>query len=221
MRHLCCIADPAGDDPVDQRGAERAVLVDIFPEVVAKSPLVNILVDALQELFAVVVDQLAGEDHEASLARLESLVKDLSELAGEGVRGLVLELAGGIIDDSCFRRIGYDVLQIVGACELHHRLVAFLFIGVQASGDGRDDALPVDLLAVLAASKVQCVKAFLLVDHLSQAGLDRLYQDALAVPVSLLVRYVEPVVYERAEEISLAELHDLLRCVLQNVSVIA
>ena len=54
-------------------------------------------------------------------------------------------------------------------------------------GNGRNDALSVYLLAVLADAQIQRVKAFLLVDHLGEAGLNGLDQNALAVPIRFLI----------------------------------
>ena len=46
-------------------------------------------------------------------------------------------------------------------------------------------------------------------------------QHALAVPVSLLVGQVEPVVNESAQEVALTELQDLFGGIFQDITVIA
>ena len=129
--------------------------------------------------------------------------------------------AGGVVDDTGFGGVGNDDFQIVGNSQLHHFVEAVLFIGVQAAGNRGNNALVVHLLALFAAAQIQRVQTFLLVDHLSQTGSDGLHQAALAVPISLLIGQIEPVVDKCAQEIAFAELHDLFRCIFQNVAIIA
>ena len=212
------ITDAAGNDAVYQAAAEGALLVDISAELCAQAPLLNVLVDALLQFLAVVVDQLAGEHDHAGLAGLEALVQHLGQLAGEGGAGNIAQLAGRIVNDAGFGGVGDDVLQIIGNGNFHHSFEALSLVGVQAAGDRGDDPLVVYLLAVLAAAQVQGVQAFLLVDHLSKAGSDGLNQNALAVPAGLLVGQVKPVVYECAQEIAFAELHNLFGGIFQDVA---
>ena len=219
--NLLRVTDAAGNNPVHQRGAEGAVLIDVLAEVLAESPLVNVLVHTAQQLLAVVVDQLAGEDHQSGAACVKALQQNLSQLAGEGAGRSVCKLAGGVVDNACLGGVGHDVFQILGTGKLHHGVKVSALIGVQAAGDAGDDPLAVNLLAVLPASEVQRVKSLLLVNQGGQSGCDGLYQNALAVPAHTLVGDIEPVVHEGSQEVALAKLHDLLRCALQNVAVIA
>ena len=105
--------------------------------------------------------------------------------------------------------------------DVHHLLKALLLIRVQAAGDAGDNALVIDLPAVFTAAQIQGVQTLLLVDHLGKTRGDGLDQNALAVPVGLLVGQIEPVIHERAQEVALAELQDLLRGVFQNIAVVA
>ena len=218
---LLRVTDAARNDAVNQRTAEGAVLIDVLPEAVVQAPLVNVLVDALEQLLAVVVDQLAGQHDDALLACLVAVVQHLGQLAGEAGCGHVLQLAGGVVDDACLGGVGNDDLEIVAGGDVHHLLKALLLIRVQAAGDAGDNALVIDLMAVFTAAQIQGVQTLLLVDHLGQAGGDGLDQNALAVPVGLLVGQIEPVIHERAQEVALAELQDLLRGVFQNIAVVA
>ena len=95
--NLSGIADAAGHDAVNQSGAEGALLVDVCLEFGFQTPLVNVLIDALQQLLAVVVDELTGQDHQTALTGLPTLIQHLSQLAGEGGGGLVSQLAGGVL----------------------------------------------------------------------------------------------------------------------------
>ena len=218
---LLGITDPAGNDAVNQRAAEGAGLVDILAETILQAPLVDVLIDALQQFLAVVVDQLAGQHDDTLLACLVTGIQDLGQLAGEGGTGLVRERTGGIVDDTGLGGVGNDDLQIVGHGDLHHLVEAFLLIGVQATGNGGNDPLVIHLLALFAAAQVQGVQALLLIDQLCQAGSNGLHQAALAVPAGLLIGQVEPVVDESPQEITFTELQNLLGCVLQNVAGVA
>ena len=215
------VADAAGNDAVDQRAAEGAVLVDVLLEAVLQAPLLDVLVDTLQQFLAVVVDQLAGQHDDALLACLVAVVQHLGQLAGEAGCGHVLQLAGGVVDDACLGGVGNDDLKIVAGGDVHHLLKALLLIRVQAAGDAGDNALVIDLFAVFTAAQIQGVQTLLLVDHLGKTRGDGLDQNALAVPVGLLVGQIEPVIHERTQEVALAELQDLLRGVFQNIAVVA
>ena len=215
------ITDAAGHDAVNQRTAEGALFVDVSTEVFAQTPLVDILVDALLQFLAVVVDQLTGQDQQAALAGVVTLQQHLSHLAGEGCGGHIFQLAGRIVDDTGLGGVGNDDFQIVADSHFHHLTVAFGLIGIQAAGHAGDNTLVVHLLTVLAATQIQGVQAFLLVDHLSKAGSDGLHQAALAIPAGLLIGQVEPVVHKATQEVAFAELQYLFRCFFQNVSVIA
>ena len=86
-----------------------------------------------------------------------------------------------------------------------------------------DDALCIDLLALLAAAQVQGVQTLLLVDPVSHLGevCDGLDELDLAVVASLLVGNIKEVIHECAQEVALAELHHLDGCVLEDITVVA
>ena len=131
---LLRVTDAARNDAVNQRTAEGAVLIDVLPEAVVQAPLVNVLVDALEQLLAVVVDQLAGQHDDALLACLVAVVQHLGQLAGEAGCGHVLQLAGGVVDDACLGGVGNDDLKIVAGGDVHHLLKTLLLIRVRGSG---------------------------------------------------------------------------------------
>ena len=212
------IADAAGDDPVNQRTAEGARLVDILLKSVFQSPLFAVPVYTCLQFLAVVVDELAGEDEDALLACPVAAVEHLGQLAGEGGTGLIGEPAGGIVDDTRLGGVGHDDFQIVAGGDRHHLLEAFLLIGVQTAGHGRNDPLFVHPLTVATASQVQGVQPLLFIDLLGQTGRDGLHQNALAVPAGLFIGQVKPVVRESPQKIALAELQNLLRRLFQKIA---
>ena len=219
-RRLRWVFDAARDYAVDERRAEGAFAAP-FREGFFKPPLLDVLLHALLKLLAVVVDELAGEYDDGLFAGLPALVEHLRQLRGEGRGRAVLFAAGGVVDDSGLGGVRYDVFEVVGDRDLHHRVVVRLLVGVEAAADRRNDALAVDLLAVLASAQVERVEPFLLVYLLREAGRYRLHEDGLAVPARALVGHVEPVVDEGAQEVALSELEDFLRRVLEYVALVA
>ena len=215
------VTDTARNNAVYQRAAEGAVLVDVLLEAVLKAPLLDVLVDALEQLLAVVVNQLAGQHNDALLACLVAVVQHLGQLAGEAGCGDILQLAGRVIDDACLGGVGNDDFQIIAGGNLHHLLEALLLIRIQAAGNAGNDALVIDLLAVFTAAQIEGVQTLLLVNHLGQARGDGLNQNALAVPAGLLVGQIKPVINECTQEVALAKLQDLLGCILQDIAVVA
>ena len=218
---LLRVADAAGHDAVHQGGAEGAVPVDPGAEVRFQPPLVDVLVDALEQFLAVVVDELAGEHHHPGLAGLPAGVEHLGQLGGEAGGRAVLLPAGRVVDDAGLGGVGDDVLQRIGHGDLHHGVVVRLLIGVQAAGHAGDHPFPVHLFAVLAPAQVEGIQPLLGVHQLGQARGDGLHQAALAVPARLLVGHIEPVVHKGAQEIALAKLQDLFRGILEDVALIA
>ncbi len=215
------VADAAGNDAVHERGAEQAVILQPCDEVLAIAPVLRVLYAALLELLAVVVDQLAGEDDDTLLARLEALVQEHGQLRGEGSRRQLVRSAGTVIDDTGLGGVGGDVLEVVALGDLDDFGPILGNMRIVAGVHDGDHALAVDLLAVLAAAEIQGVQTFLLVDELGQTHGDGLHQGDLAVPVRQFVGHIEPVVHERAEKVALAELQDLDRRILQDVAVVA
>ena len=57
LSNLLGVADAAGDNPVHQGAAHGTGFMDILREAVLKAPLVDILVDTLEQFFAVVVNK--------------------------------------------------------------------------------------------------------------------------------------------------------------------
>ena len=220
-RHFLRIADTAGNNAVYQGSAENAFLIHIPAEILSQLPLVDILVDALKQFFSVVVNQLAGKNHDSLFACVEAGQQNLRQLGGEGRRRTVVSLAGRIILDACFRRIGDDHFQVIALRKLHQRFIIFFLVGIQAACNRRDDSLAVDFFPVLAAAQIQGVEPFLLIDQFRKSRGDRLDKNFLAVPYALLIGKIKPVIHERAEEIALSELHDFHRRILQDISLIS
>ena len=181
------------------------------------------LVDAPQQFLAVVVDELAGQDHKAILSGLPACVQHLGQLAWEGYAGLVAELAGGVIDDACFGGVGGHIFQLVGDGQLQHGTEAVLFVRIDAAGDRGNNALAVDRLPVFDAPEVQGVQALLLIQLLADFGaaVPGLDNDTFAVPACLFVGKIEPVVHESPQEVALAELHHPFGCFFQDVAGVA
>ena len=179
------------------------------------------LLDAFLELFAVCIDQLAGEDDDALLAGFETFIKENGQLSRERVWRGLFHCGLRIIYDAGFCCVAGDVLQIVALCDLNDLCPIFSFVRIVACIDDGDYALAVDLLAVLGTAKIQCVETFLLIDELCETLSDGLYEGNFAVPADFLIGHVEPVIYKCTQEISFAKLQDLDRSVFEDVSVVA
>ena len=179
------------------------------------------LLHALLQFLAVVVDELAGKDDESLLACLEALIEENGQLCRERGRRDLVELALRIVDDAGLGGIGSHILKIVALRDLLDLLPVRSLIGVVAGVDDGDDSLAVDLLAVLGAAEVQGIETFLIVHEFRKPLGNGLNQSDLAVPANFLVGHIEPVIHERAEEITLAELKHLHRCLLKDVAIIA
>ncbi len=162
--NLLRVTDAARNDAVNQCGAEEVLLVDPFLEIFAELPVVDVPVDDLLKLLAVVVDELAGENDNALLAGLEALIKEHGQLGREGCRRNLLKGGFRIVDNAGFRRVGGNILKVSGLRDLLDGFPVFIRI-VACVADG-DHALAVDLLAVLGAAEIQRIEAFLLVDEL-------------------------------------------------------
>ena len=187
-------------------------------QILLAAPLVDILTHALLQFLAVVVDQLAGEDDKPALTGLKTLIQHLSQLTGERAGRLVSQFAGRIIDDAGLSGVGYNVLQIIRNGYLHHLIVAILLVGIQATGNGRNNPLAVYLLTVFCTSQVQGVQSLLPVNEVGQTLRDGLHKTTLSVPVCLFVGNIEPVVDEGPQEVTLTKLQHLLRCIFQNIA---
>ncbi len=214
----------AGHDAVDERRAERVGALDPRCEAGAEVPVRDVPQDALLELLAVMVDEFAREDDEALLGRAaegdEALVEEARQLRGEARGRPVVVFARGIVGDARLGRVGRE------EAEVRIRRVreegAEVDVGVDAAGDGRDDAPVVHLLSVLKTAQIERVKSLLPVDRVADevAAGDRLHEADLAVEAGLLVETVKEVIDERAEEVALAELKDPLRRILQKIPVV-
>ena len=218
--NLLRIADTARNDTVHECGAEQNLLVYPVLEVLAEAPLIDVTVYDLLQHLTVRVDQLAGKNDEAALAGLETLIEHSRHLTREGNRRLLIELRVRIIDDTRLCGVRNDVLEIIRLCKLQECLKALCSIRIDAVLDSGDHTLVIHLLAILRTAKVQGVETLLRIDILGEALCDRLNEGHLTVPVRMLVCHIEEIVNECTEEITLAKLHHLHRCILQDISLI-
>ena len=207
--HFLRITDSSGNNAVDKRGAEKALLFDVPDKGFFITPVLCVKKDILLQRLAVCINQLAGEEGDAGLSCKEALVKKKGHLGREGNGRLLVRRAGGIIGDSCFRRVGCHVFELIGAGDSADLFPVCSVIRVVAGIHAGDDALAVDLFTVLGAAKIEGVEALLTIDHLSQSLSDGLNEGNLAVPAGFFVGHIEPVIHEGAEEVSFAELQDL------------
>ena len=222
------IADAARNDAVHQSGAEGVGVVHPVDEGRLQIPVLGVVVAALLQLFAVVVDQLAGQDDQTLVSStvecLVALEQHAGQLCGEAVGRNLIELAVALrVGDAGLSGVGNDGLQIGRTCQFQHFVPLAVDVGAHTVGHAGDHALCIDLLALLAAAQVQGVQAFLLVDpvcHLGEVA-NGLHQLDLAVVASLLVCNIVEVVYESTQKVALAKLHDLDGRILQDVAVIA
>ena len=221
------VTNAARDDAVHQSGAERVGVVHPVDESSVQVPVLGVVVAALLQLFAVVVDQLAGEDDQAlvgsAVVCLVALIQHAGQLCGEAVGGHLIELAVALgVSDAGLGGVGDDDLQILGASQLQHLSPLAILIRADTVGHAGDHALGVHFLAFLTAAQVQGVQALLLVDpvsHLGEVG-NGLHQLDLAVEAGFLVGDINKVIHERAEEVALTELHHLDRGILEDVAVV-
>ena len=222
------IADAARNDAVHQSGAEGVGVVHPVDEGSVQVPVLGVVVAALLQLLAVVVDQLAGQDGQTLVSSavecLVALKQHAGQLCGEAVGRNLIELAVTLrVGDAGFSGVGNDGLEIGRTCQFQHFVPLAVDVGAHTVGHAGDHALCIDLLALLAAAQVQGVQALLLVDpvrHLGEVA-DGLHQLDLAVVAGLLVCNIVEVVHESAQEVALAELHHLNGSILQDVAVVA
>ena len=92
---LLGVADAAGDDSVDKRGADGAVVGHPLRELVLPAPVAHVLVHDAQQLLAVVIDELAGEHDDARLAGGQRVWSTWASLAGKLAGGMSSALQDG------------------------------------------------------------------------------------------------------------------------------
>ena len=218
------IPDPAGDNAVHQGGAEGALFPYVFPEALAQAPLVAVFFHTGPQNLAVVVDELAGQNHQARFSRLIAAVQHLGQLSGEGGGRHIFQVAAGVVDDARLGGVADHKFQVVAFGHFHQGVEACLLAQVQAPGHRGNDALSVHLFPVFTAPEIEGVQPLLVIDGLNQPGLVThcgLNQHAFAVPVCLLVGNVKKVLRKGPQEIAFAELEHLFRCALAEESPIS
>jgi hypothetical protein len=225
---LLRVTDAARDDAVHQGGAEGIGVVHPVDEGSVQVPVLGVVVAALLQLLAVVVDQLAAQDHQAlvgsAVEGLVALIQHTGQLCREAVGGHLVERAVALgVSNAGLGGVGYNGLQLFGAGQSQHFVPLAVHIGAHTVGHAGDHALGIDLLALLAAAQVQGVQALLLVDpvrHLGEVA-NGLHQLDLAVVASLLIGDIIEIIHESTQEVAFAELHDLDGGILEDVAVVA
>ena len=156
---LGSVAGIARHDAVHQSGIHATGGLEPVAESFAKVPKIYILEDALLQVFAVLKNQLAGEDYETfALVALEILVtviQQLGQLAGIGACGSVGKLAGGIERDAGLGGIGDHETHLGLLCK--GQICLEIFVGVEASGHHIYQIHTVHRLAVLQALEVEVI----------------------------------------------------------------
>ena len=225
---LLGVADAARNDAVHQSGAEGVGVVHPVDELSFQIPVLGVVVAALLQLFAVVVDQLAAQDDQTlvrgTVECLVALVQHTGQLCGEAVgRNLIKRAVALGVSDAGLGGVGYNRFQILRAGQSQHFIPLAIDVGADTVRHAGDHALCIHLLALLAAAQIQGVQALLLVDPVSHLGevANGLHQLDLAVVASLFVGDIIEIVHECAQEVPLAKLHDLDRGILEDIAVVA
>ena len=199
----------AHDNAVDERIGKAARRVEPCGEVCAEAPELHVFHDAAFQFLSVVLDELDGQHVEPLVGRtlemLEACVEELRELRGECLGRAVREGTRGVVDDARLRRVGDDEAQGIEFGELHVGVV--VSVGTQHAVDTFDDAVLLVRSALLLSAQTDGVEVLLRskLRALARDGDDD--GDACVEPV-LLVRHVDGIVDEGAEEVALAELDD-------------
>ena len=225
---LLRVTDAARNDAVHQSGAEGVGGVHPVDESGLQIPILSIVVAALLQFLAVVVDQFAAQDDQtlvgSAVEGLVALEQHAGQLCREAVGGNLIKLAVALgVGNAGLGGVGYNSLQILRASQCQNLVPLVVDVGAHAVGHAGDHPLCVHLLALLAAAQVQGVQALLLVDpvcHLGEVA-DGLHQLDLAVVAGLLVCDIIEIVHESTQEVALAELHHLNGSILQDVAVVA
>ena len=206
------VARISGDDAVDQRVHEGALLLDVVLESGPELPVGGVAEDAVTQRRTVLVDELAGDEHQPLLPRLEPLEEQAGELGRIGD----LRFAGGVgfrlVFDARLGGVREDQLQIGRDGALDDRLP--VAVGLETPLDAGDDALVFGWGAVLHAAEDQRVEPVLRVDEVGGALRQRLNQLDHSVELARFVGLVDHPVDEGAQEVAFAELHDLDRILL-------
>ena len=182
---------------------EQKVFGGVHPvdKALLQAPVGGIAVAALLQFLAVVVDQLAGQDHQAlvrrAVKRFVALVQHPGQLGREAVGGHLVKRAVPFrIGDARLGGVGGDDLQCGAGCQGQHLVPLVFAVRAHAVGHAGDHPLVIHLLALVAAPQIQGVQALLGVDPVCHLGeiADGLHQADLAVPARLLVGDIKEVV---------------------------
>ena len=113
------VSRESGYNTVYQCRAEIIFILQPCLKIISQVPQICVLLAALQQLLAVVVNQLAGKNNEARQSQLESLVKQLSQLARERMSRSILKLVIAFKADTCLSSVGNDKAEIRVLSQCH------------------------------------------------------------------------------------------------------
>lgn len=146
------------NDAVHQSGAEGVGIVHPVDELSFQIPVLGVVVAALLQLFAVVVDQLAAQDDQtlvrSTVECLVALVQHAGQLCGEAVGRNLIERAVALgVSDAGLGGVGYNCFQILRAGQSQHFIPLTINVGADTVRHAGDHALCIHLLALLAAAQ--------------------------------------------------------------------
>ena len=199
------LAGEAGNDAVNQRGAENVVLFQPGKELIAQIPLLRGLEHGVAQMIAVIVDQLAGQDDEAGLAQQEAFVQEAGQLAGVGGLGLIVVLVRAGIDDARFGGVADDEAQGVDLGQI--QIALEIGVGLHGFQHRAHDLHLFHVALFFPAPEHDGVQAVLIPEHLAHAPFQGLHDGHAVVAAALGVQVVQHFIHEGAQEAALAELH--------------
>ena len=106
------ISRESGYNTVYQCRAEIIFILQPCLKIIAQVPQICILLTALQQFLTIVVNQLTRKDNKARQSQLESLIKQLSQLARERMSRSILKLVITFKANTCLSGIGNDKAEI-------------------------------------------------------------------------------------------------------------
>ena len=215
----------AGHDAVDERAGDDAVIVHPGLELRLEIPELDVLVDAVLEVLAVMVDELDRQHDEAlvmsTVERLESAIEELGQLGRIGFRRRIGQFLRALVYDAGLSRVRYDELQRIDIGQRDHLLI--VAVGAYDLIDAFDDAVLFIGFAVLIAAQADGIEILLLFEEALHAGavlLDRDDEHRAGVEAIGLIGAVYTIVDKRAQEIALAELDEFYRMFFRRIEIL-
>ena len=209
----------AGNNTVDQGTAERILSRDPGNEFFRKLPEPGVPDNIVFQYLSIVINQFTGQDEKSFTNLLAKAHITLPKEVGKLCRERSVHVVKAILwmeRNSRLGSIGYNDPQ-VRICGTGIKR-SLLHIRIDHAANHTDHTLGGLRAAAAGAAQVKAVQALLRIDHTSQPLGQRLYHNALSVKKPLFIENIEKIIHKAAQEISLAELQDLLRCILQQIT---